>query len=140
MNRIMTDKVMSDRDVDDWGKWKDLSGGVYDIISLINKRLPADMVVFVLFHEDTFYTDEGIKTRRIAVQGQQLKKISIESMGTVVLFTRVKPGEEGGKCEYLFQTQSDGYSTAKSPMGMFKDFEVPNDYELIIKKIKEYNN
>ena len=40
--------------------------------------------------------------------------------------------------EYVFVTQSNGLTTAKSPMGMFDSVTIPNDLQLVLDKIKEY--
>ncbi|MEK6860335.1 MAG: AAA family ATPase [Nanoarchaeota archaeon] len=141
VNRIMTNKVMEERNIDGYKKWADLSGNIYDLMTIIKRQLPPDIVVFALFHEDIFFSEEGIRIRRIATEGQQLKRINLESMSAIVLFTRIEPSSDRkvAPSKYFLQTQSDGFSTGKTPMGMFKDFEIPNDYNLVLTAINEYN-
>jgi hypothetical protein len=40
----------------------------------------------------------------------------------------------------VFETQTTGDNTCKSPKGMFKDFEIPNDLEYVNKAIHDFEN
>jgi hypothetical protein len=62
--------------------------------------------------------------------------VTMEGLFTVVLFTVVRKKDDG--VEYLFQTNSDGSNTAKSPIGMFDKLFIPNDLNNVIKAIKDY--
>lgn len=136
VNRIMTDKMMNERTVQNYGKWTDLAGVIYDLVQYANKNLPDNLTIFFLAHMDTGYTDTGVMYRQVQTMGQQLNKISLESMSTIVLFTSVK--HNNGKNEYFFETQTDGISTAKSPEGMFEEFLIPNDLKLVHEQVKNY--
>ena len=39
INRMMTDKVMGERHIKGFEKWTQLSGGIYDIFTIINKLI-----------------------------------------------------------------------------------------------------
>ena len=39
----------------------------------------------------------------------------------------------------MFQTHSDGTTTAKTPMDCFEEDYIPNDLPYVIDKIKEYD-
>jgi hypothetical protein len=45
--------------------------------------------------------------------------------------------ETNGK-EHYFVTQSDGYTTAKSPEGLFPDIRIPNDLKAVDVAIRDY--
>lgn len=64
--------------------------------------------------------------------------ITLEGLFTYVFFTTVQRDEEN-KTSYKFITNSEGTCTAKSPMGLFEDLYVDNDLNLVINRIKEYN-
>lgn len=64
--------------------------------------------------------------------------ITLEGLFTYVLFTRVIQ-DENNKTDYKFVTNSDGTCTAKTPMGLFPEILIDNDLDLVIKRIKEYN-
>ena len=78
---------------------------------------------------------EEADQRKIAVEGTHKGKI--ESYFTVVLYTTVRANKTTGVAEYFFQTNADGMITAKSPKGMFPPL-IPNDCDLVIKKMQEY--
>lgn len=65
--------------------------------------------------------------------------ITIEGLFTYVLFTtRLKDDE--GNVQYKFVTQSDGTTTAKTPMGCFDTLYIDNDLKFVFESIDKYNN
>jgi len=74
--------------------------------------------------------------RRIKVQGKQHAG-SIEKEFLMVLFTEVKRDKEGNT-RYVFQTNSDGITSAKTPMGMFPEAYIDNDVNAVIETAKTY--
>lgn len=139
-SHIMTNFVMSKafRKQKGYDKWTDLSGNIYDIIDIINTKMRDDIIVYVMFHPEESINDEGQSIRRIAVQGKQLEKVSIESFASVVLFSRVEKLPQQ-PAKYLFETQTDGISTAKTPMGMFDEDEIDNDLVIVSQRIREFS-
>ena len=59
------------------------------------------------------------------------EKLTLEGLFAIVLLCRTD-----GQRHY-FETQSDGNTTAKSPMELF-DREMDNDLKLVDQKIREY--
>lgn len=112
-------------------KWMDLAVEVYDLIQDFN-ALRDDLIVYILGHTCT--DDDGIK--RLVTNGRKLEKIKLESKIPIVFHTNVKYGANGTN-EYMLETQTN-YSTAKSPMGMFSEFLIPNDVTFINERIREY--
>ena len=77
--------------------------------------------------------------RKIKTLGKMLDNvITLEGLFTYVFFTEIHKAEEN-KVQYKFITNSDGTCTAKSPMGLFNDLYIDNDLNLVINRIKEYN-
>jgi hypothetical protein len=74
-------------------------------------------------------------TRRIKVQGK-VHEGCIEKELLLVLFTEVR--REKDSIEYCFQTNSDGVTSAKTPLGMFSDLYIPNDLNTVINSLEEY--
>lgn len=64
--------------------------------------------------------------------------ITVEGLFTYVFFTQVNR-DENGQFNYKLITQSDGTTTAKTPMGCFEDLLIDNDLQYICNKIDEYN-
>ena len=59
------------------------------------------------------------------------EKLTVEGLFSIVLLAQAK------KDSYVFVTQSQGYSTAKSPMDMFPP-EIDNDLKMVDDTIREY--
>ena len=87
-----------------------------------------NIVVYFLHHIDK--SDDGhIKAK---TQGKMLdNQLTLEGLFSIVLLCTTD-----GK-SHKFITQSDGFSTAKSPMEMF-DMEIDNDLKFVDTKIREY--
>ena len=64
--------------------------------------------------------------------------ITVEGLFTYVLFTSLVKDNDGN-IQYKFMTQTDGTTTAKSPMGCFDSLYIDNDLQYVITKIDEYN-
>lgn len=118
-------------------KWMDLAAEIYDLILKCNK-LRDDLNVFILFHSTLFTDKDGTEKQCIVTNGRKLEKIQLETKFPIVLFTKVIYGVEG-KNQYYFETQTNA-STGKSPMGMFDEFLIPNDFKIVSDKVKAYDN
>lgn len=93
------------------------------------KALPPQKVVYVIMHEERSEFGE-VKPKTI---GKLLDdKVCIEGMFTIVLRCIADKGR------HFFRTQTDGMDVAKTPMGMFQDFEIDNDLKLVDNVIREY--
>lgn len=91
----------------------------------------SSLTNFILAHSDVDNTGRS-KCKTI---GKMLdEKITIEGLFTTVLHSRVVDGA------YLFQTQYDGEFLAKSPMGMFAEFLIPNDLASVKGAVENYFN
>lgn len=112
-----------------YGKFTDMALNFRNLIHYINQKLPDDVVVYFLHH--TEHTDDGrIKAKTI---GRMLdQQLTVEGCFDIVLLTSIE-GQE-----HYFITQSDGYTTAKSPEGMFADYKIPNDLKLVDDIIRLY--
>jgi len=94
-------------------------------------RSRENLTCFIMSHSDVDSTGRS-KCKTI---GKMLdEKITIEGLFTTVLHSRVVDGN------YLFQTQYDGEFLAKSPMGMFDEFLIPNDLYAVKGAVEGYFN
>lgn len=92
--------------------------------------LPKDVIVYFLHHVDI--SDSG--KVRAKTSGKMIdSKLTLEGLFSIVLLCQAT--SEG----HHFVTQSDGTTTAKSPMEMF-DIEIDNDLAMVDKTIREYWN
>lgn len=90
--------------------------------------MPGDTIVYFLHHTETL--DNGkVKAKTV---GKMLdNQITIEGLFSIVLLC-----ETDGK-NHRFITQSDGYTTAKSPEDMFP-MEIENDLKYVDDTIRSY--
>lgn len=111
-----------------FNKFTDIALDFRNLIQFIVTGTPEDVIVYFLHHVET--TAEGkIKAKTI---GKMLdEKLTVEGLFSIVLLCKTD-GER-----HWFETQSDGYTTCKSPMEMF-DREIDNDLKLVDKTIREY--
>lgn len=111
-----------------YNKFTDIALDFRNLIQFIITGVPDDVIVFFLHHTEE--TDTGkIKAKTI---GKMLdNQLTLEGLFSIVLLC-----ETDGQT-HKFITQSDGYTTAKSPMEMF-DLEMDNDLKLVDKTIREY--
>lgn len=111
-------------------KFTDMALDFYNLIRFVIDSTPSDVIVYFLHHTET--TDAGkIKAKTI---GKMLdSQLTVEGLFPIVLLCKV----DGQR--HFFETQSDGYSTAKSPMDMFP-LEIDNDLKMVDNTIREYWN
>lgn len=79
---------------------------------------------------------DGSEKTVFSVIGKKLSKTQPEGFYTIVLMTRIEFGENGDN-KYFFQTKAN-HSSAKTPMGMFEDFEIPNSLKLVDDAVRKY--
>lgn len=109
-------------------KFTDMALHFYNLIQFIIQHTPPDVIVYFLHHTET--TKDGkIKAKTI---GQMLdEKLTVEGLFSIVLICQT----DG--ITHQFITQSDGNTTAKSPMEMFP-LVIDNDLKAVDTAIREY--
>lgn len=120
-----------------YDKFNDIAFGIFHNASC-SKNMRPDLTIFYLTHPERHENIDGDVIYKARTVGKLVNdKITVESLFTVVLYGRAKDTENGMK--YIFETQTDGRTPAKSPKGMFEKKEIPNDLELVRKSIISYN-
>lgn len=109
-------------------KFTEMALNFYNLVHYIIEGLPPDIVVYFLHHTET--SDTG-KTKAKTVGKMLDSKLTLEGLFSIVLLCRT----DGTR--HFFETQSDGYTTAKSPMEMFER-EIDNDLKMVDNTIREY--
>jgi len=118
------------RTVNDVGyqKFTNMALNFYNLIQFIIYKTPPNVIVYFLHHAETT-ADGKVKAKTI---GKMLdEKLTVEGLFSIVLFC------QNDGITHKFITQSDGKTTAKSPMDMF-ELEMDNDLKLVDTKIREY--
>lgn len=110
-------------------KFTDFALHFYNLVQCIIKETPPDVVVYFLHHTETDSNTGKVKAKTI---GKMLdSQLTVEGLFAIVLLCTT----DGKKHEFV--TQSDGYTTAKSPMEMFPPI-IDNDLKLVDTAIREY--
>lgn len=111
-----------------YNKFTDIALDFYNLLQFIINKTPPDCVVYLLHH--TEQTDTGkIKAKTV---GKMLdNQLTVEGLFSIVLLART----DGSR--HYFETQSDGFTTCKSPMDMLPR-EMDNDLALVDNAIRAY--
>ena len=111
-----------------YNKFTDVALNFRNLVDFVIKQTPNDTIVYFLHHTETTETGK-IKAK---TSGKMLdNQLTLEGLFSIVLLCKTD-----GK-EHYFETQSDGYTTCKSPMDMF-DYKIDNDLKMVDTKIREY--
>ena len=110
-------------------KWTDIALRFRNLIHYINSGMPDDVIVYFLHHTE-FDSNSG-RTKAKTVGKLLDNQLTVEGCFDVVLMTQIENGE------HIFVTQSDGFTTCKSPEDMFEK-KIPNDLKVVDTTIREY--
>lgn len=110
-----------------YNKFTDMALNFYNLIQFVITKMPEDCIVYFLHHVEQ--ADGRIKAKTI---GKMLdEKLTVEGLFSIVLLCQT----DG--TNHQFVTQSDGSTTAKSPMDMFP-LIIDNDLKAVDTAIREY--
>ena len=109
-------------------KFTEMALSFRNLIDFIIRKVPDDVIVYFLHHIEV--VDGRTKAKTI---GKMLdEKLTVEGLFSIVLLA------ETDGTDYKFITQTDGKTTAKSPMEMFAEREIDNDLKAVDTIIREY--
>jgi hypothetical protein len=107
-------------------KFTDIGVHFRDLIHLVNRQTPDNVIVYFLHHTELDTNTGRTKAKTI---GKMLdEKLTVEGCFDIVLYCK----------DQKFYTQGDSISVAKSPEGMFQSVEIPNDLKAVNDTIREY--
>ena len=109
-------------------KFTQVAKDFYDMVQSVDS-CSDDTIVYFTMHMDR--SDDGSKIKAKTAGKMIDSQLTLESLFTIVLYC-VTDGKS-----HRFVTQSDGVTTAKSPMGMFP-VEMDNDLKAVDTAIREY--
>lgn len=113
-----------------YNKFTEMALNFSGLVRFVINQLPPDVIVYFLHHVEQ--TDAG-KVKAKTVGKMIDSKLTLEGLFSIVLLC------EASSDGHRFITQSDGYTTAKSPMDMFPA-QIDNDLKLVDTTIREYWN
>lgn len=112
-----------------YGKYTDMALHFYNLVQFVIQQTPADVIVYFLHHTDQDGNTGKIRAKTL---GKMLdNQLTVEGLFFIVLLCWT----DGKK--HIFQTQSDGLTTCKSPMEMFPP-EIDNDLKKVDQTIRDY--
>lgn len=112
-----------------YGKFTQAAKDFYDLVQCAIKETNEDTIVYFLMHCER--SDDGARIKA-KTSGKMIdNQLTLESLFSIVLYATT----DGKK--HIFLTQSDGVTTAKSPMEMFP-LEIENDLKAVDTIIREY--
>lgn len=113
-----------------YGKFTDIAVRFYKMIRFVIDKMSKDVIVYFLHHSEETASGK-IKAKTV---GKMLDdQLTLEGLFSIVLLAET----DGDK--YYFVTQSDGYSTCKSPKEMFRK-NIKNDLKVVDTIIRKYWN
>jgi len=117
--------------------WANFGVDQYEFLHSISTDYRSDLNIYLLCHKETVTDEYGILMERIAAPGNMVTNLKPESFSSIVLYTTIQaiPGQ---RPQYFFKTVSSGVDTAKTPIGMFEEMQIPNDLGFVDKRIREY--
>ena len=118
-------------------KFTDIAQKFYSVLKTAI-QMRDDLNVFVTCHSENIGTPDEPQLKIKTIGRMVDNVITVEGLFAYVLFTCIQKDDDD-KAVYLFQTHSDGTTTAKTPMGCFEEDYIPNDLQYVIDKIAEYD-
>ena len=112
-----------------FNKFTDFALHFYNLVQFVINNTPDDVIVYFLHHTETDGNTGKVKAKTM---GKMLdNQLTLEGLFSIVLQFMT----DGKK--HTFITQSDGYTTCKSPMDMFPS-EIENDLKMVDQTIRDY--
>lgn len=112
-----------------YGKFTDMALHFYNLVQFVIRGTAPDVIVYFLHHTEMDSNSGKVKAKTL---GKMLdSQLTLEGLFAIVLQC-VTDGKN-----HNFVTQSDGLTTAKSPMEMF-EMVIDNDLKFVDQTIREY--
>lgn len=112
-----------------YGKFTDMALHFYNLVQFVIRGTAPDVIVYFLHHTEVDSNTNKVKAKTL---GKMLdSQLTLEGLFAIVLQC-VTDGKN-----HSFVTQSDGFTTAKSPMEMFETV-IDNDLKYVDQTIREY--
>jgi hypothetical protein len=107
-------------------------------VAKMPKDLREDLYIFFLTHSEESTDINGHRKVKAKTVGKMIDNaLTLEGLFSIVLFGKAIK-QEDGTLEYVFETQTNGENTCKSPMGMFEESTIPNDLQYVKDSILKY--
>ena len=111
------------------------------LITGASKKSKDPLIIYILGHIEEFKS--GVESReRLKVLGKMATKLNVEGGLIHTYYTDIDVSKQGNDpSRYRLSTMNSGFNTARSPMGMWEESYIANNYQLITDKIvKEWSD
>ena len=136
INIYLAMKEFNDRKKMSFDQWRDIANDIIELNMLCNTTLRDDQIAYIFGHTMLQTQQDGTEKQVFSVIGKKLTKTQPEGFYPIVLMTRVEYGDDGNN-KYWFQTKAN-HSSAKTPLGLFDKYEIPNSLKLVDSRVREY--
>lgn len=136
VNIYLAMKEYNDRKKMTFDQWRDVANDVIELNILCNTTLRKDQVVYIFGHTMLQTQPDQSEKTVFSVIGKKLTRTQPEGFYPIVLMTRVEYGDDGDN-KYWFQTKAN-HSSAKTPLGLFSEYEIPNSLRLVDDAVRKY--
>jgi len=134
---IMSFEAMERAQEKGFDKFTQIAQHFYSVLKN-GMNMRDNLKVFILTHSENI-GDAINPSYKIKTMGRMIDNmITVEGLFTYVIFT-TKKKDDDGNIQYKFMTQTDGTTTAKTPMGCFKELYIDNDLQEVFNAIDNYN-
>jgi len=117
-------------------KFTEIQSHFFDVIVAPDETRDDLTTVFLSHSEDV--SSNGVTRTKMKTIGKMLdEKITLEGLFSVVLIAYAYKKQDK-TMDYVFTTQTNGQTPAKSPIGMFEEKMIPNDLNAVLIKINQY--
>lgn len=136
LNAYLAYKEFNDRKKLTFDNWRDVANDVIELTMLCNKVLRDDQIAYVMGHTELVTDVDGKEVKALSVIGKKSKRTPPEAFFPICLFTATEDDGDGN-VSFYFETKKSR-SSAKTPIGMFEDFRIPNSLKLVDDTIRKY--
>lgn len=136
LNLYLAYKEHNDRKKLTFDQWRDVANDVIELNEMCNTILRNDQIAYIMGHIELITDPSGEEKKVLSVIGKKSKRQMPEGFYPICLFTYMEYGDRGNN-KYYFETKARK-SSAKTPIGMFKDFLIPNSLVLVDKTVRNY--
>lgn len=136
INLYLAYKEYNDRKKLSFDNWRDIANDLIEINTMCNTILRPDQIAYIMGHVELITDVNGKEKKVLSVIGKKSKRQMPEGFYPICLFTSMESDGDGNNT-FSFETRAN-QSSGKTPIGMFKDFLIPNSLKLVDDTIRAY--
>ena len=103
---------------------------------MCNTILRPDQIAYIMGHVELITDVNGKEKKVLSVIGKKSKRQMPEGFYPICLFTNMECDGDGNNT-FTFETRAN-QSSAKTPIGMFNEFLIPNSLKLVDDTVRNY--